>query len=119
VTPSITRTINRADAGAIARLGECGVATVHEAQKRAGLLAPVLRPIYGEARVAGSAVTVLCGAGDNLMIVAREMVPAVVAAANARMAKEAATRAPPGGRTGARHLRAARRARRARRRMER
>jgi 4-hydroxy-4-methyl-2-oxoglutarate aldolase len=68
MTPSITRTIKRADAGAIARLGECGVATVHEAQRRTGLLAPVIRPIYDEARVAGSAVTVLCGAGDNLMI---------------------------------------------------
>jgi len=68
MTPAIVRTIARADAGAIARLGECGVATVHEAQGRSGLLAPFMRPIHASARVAGSAVTVLCGAGDNLMI---------------------------------------------------
>jgi 4-hydroxy-4-methyl-2-oxoglutarate aldolase len=66
--PRIVRSIARADASVIARLGACGVATVHEAQGQRGLLRPSIRPVYSTARVAGSAVTVLCGPGDNLMI---------------------------------------------------
>lgn len=68
MTPTIVRTIARADPDAIRRLGEAGVATVHEAQGKTGLLRPYMRPIDSSARLAGSAVTVLCGAGDNLMI---------------------------------------------------
>ena len=64
----IIRTIPRVDPETIRVLGELGVATVHEALGRIGLLAPVIRPIYPQSRAAGSAVTVLCPAGDNLMI---------------------------------------------------
>ena len=68
MTPTIVRHIARADRDAIGRLGAAGVATVHEAQGRSGLLRPYMRPVYPAARVSGSAVTVLCGPGDNLMI---------------------------------------------------
>jgi len=64
----IVRNIPRADPETIRVLGELGVATVHEALGRTGLLEPAIRPIYPQARTAGSAVTVLCPAGDNLMI---------------------------------------------------
>ena len=66
--PTIVRTVHRAEADVVRTLGELGVATVHEAQGRTGLMRPFMRPVYTSARVAGSAVTILCAPGDNLMI---------------------------------------------------
>jgi 4-hydroxy-4-methyl-2-oxoglutarate aldolase len=58
----------RADLGQVAKLGEYGVATVHEAIGRSGYLGPRLRPVYLGTRISGVAVTVLCWPGDNLMV---------------------------------------------------
>ena len=66
--PTIVRNIKRADATVVKALGDMGVATVHEAQGRTGLMRPFMRPIYPTAKASGSAVTVLCHPGDNLMI---------------------------------------------------
>src|SRR5215471_12169602 len=68
MTPKIVKNIHRPDPAAVKILGELGVATVHEAQGRTGLMRPYMRPIYPSAKVAGPAVTVLSAPGDNLMI---------------------------------------------------
>ena len=64
----VVRKIPRPEAVVIRTLGELGVATVHEAMGRRGLMRPYMRPLYPAARLSGPAVTVSCHPGDNLMI---------------------------------------------------
>jgi len=66
--PTIVRKVVRADAEIAKTLGDLGVATVHEAQARTGLMRPFMRPIYPAAKAAGTAITISCHPGDNLMI---------------------------------------------------
>jgi 4-hydroxy-4-methyl-2-oxoglutarate aldolase len=64
----VRRGIARADSAAVEKLSRFGVATIHEAMGRLGLMQPYLRPIYTGARMAGPAVTVLLHPGDNWMM---------------------------------------------------
>ncbi|MFI5914395.1 4-carboxy-4-hydroxy-2-oxoadipate aldolase/oxaloacetate decarboxylase [Dactylosporangium sp. NPDC051541] len=64
----VVRSIDRAEPGVIAALRDAGVATVHEAAGRVGLLGPQVRARQAGTAIGGSAVTVSCHPGDNLMI---------------------------------------------------
>ena len=83
----VKRNITRADKAAVEKLAKFGVATVHEAMGRIGLMKPVIRPIYAGAHMCGTAVTVLMHPGDNWMLhVAAEQIQpgdVVVAACSA------------------------------------
>jgi len=83
----VKRNITRADKAAADKLSRFGVATVHEAMGRVGLMHPYMRPIYPGAHICGTAVTVLLQPGDNWMmhVVAEQIQPGdvVVAACTA------------------------------------
>ena len=83
----VNRKVNRADPVQVERLSHFGVATIHEAMGRVGLMQPYMRPIYSGAHLCGTAVTVLLHPGDNWMmhVVAEQIQPGdiVVAACTA------------------------------------
>ena len=79
----VKRNIVRADRAAVEQLSRFGVATIHEAMGRTGLMKPYLRPVYPGARICGTAVTVLLQPGDNWMmhVAAEQLQPGDVAVA--------------------------------------
>ena len=79
----VKRNIARADKAAVARLSKLGVATIHEAMGRVGLMKPYMRPIYKGANICGTAVTILLQPGDNWMmhVAAEQLQPGDVAVA--------------------------------------
>ena len=64
----VKRHVERADRAAVDKLARFGVATIHEAMGRVGLMKPYMRPIYAGAQACGTAVTVLLQPGDNWMM---------------------------------------------------
>ncbi|BAK77521.1 4-carboxy-4-hydroxy-2-oxoadipate aldolase/oxaloacetate decarboxylase [Pseudogulbenkiania sp. NH8B] len=64
----VKRNIERADPAAVEKLSRFGVATIHEAMGRVGLMKPYMRPIYQGAKICGTAVTILLQPGDNWMM---------------------------------------------------
>lgn len=79
----VKRNIVRADKAAVEKLSTFGVATIHEAMGRVGLMQPYMRPIYPTAKICGTAVTVLLQPGDNWMmhVVAEQIQPGDVVVA--------------------------------------
>ena len=79
----VKRNITRADKAAVDKLSRYGVATIHEAMGRTGLMKPYMRPIYPGAKICGTAVTVLLQPGDNWMmhVAAEQLQPGDVAVA--------------------------------------
>ena len=79
----VKRNIVRADKSAVDQLSKFGVATIHEAMGRVGLMKPTMRPIYVGAQLCGTAVTVLLHPGDNWMmhVVAEQLQPGDVVVA--------------------------------------
>ena len=79
----VKRNIVRADTAAVARLSKLGVATIHEAMGRVGLMKPYMRPVYKGANICGPAVTILLQPGDNWMmhVAAEQLQPGDVAVA--------------------------------------
>ena len=79
----VKRNIVRADPAAVEMLCRFGVATIHEAMGRTGLMKPYMRPVYPAARICGTAVTVLLQPGDNWMmhVAAEQLQPGDVAVA--------------------------------------
>ena len=79
----VKRNIIRADKAAVEKLSRFGVATIHEAMGRVGLMKPYMRPIYPQAKICGTAVTILLQPGDNWMmhVAAEQLQPGDVAVA--------------------------------------
>ena len=79
----VKRNIVRADKAAVEKLSRFGVATIHEAMGRVGLMKNYMRPIYSGAKMCGTAVTVLLQPGDNWMmhVAAEQLQPGDVAVA--------------------------------------
>jgi 4-hydroxy-4-methyl-2-oxoglutarate aldolase len=85
----VTRNIVRADKAAAEKLSRFGVATIHEAMGRVGLMYPYMRPIYAGAQACGAAVTALLQPRDNWMmhVVAEQLQPGDVVVAGLDMYK--------------------------------
>ena len=79
----VKKNIVRADKAFVARLSKLGVATIHEAMGRVGLMKPYMRPVYKGANMCGTAVTILLQPGDNWMmhVAAEQLQPGDVAVA--------------------------------------